>query len=360
MEDIKIPTNIVIKKEWFRGLRFGFKSVISNMIDELITPELRETIRSASTTDSKCGLIFSAGNAFNAENHSDKDGLSDKIQRNFKFNLLTISNVWAGKVANDLRFTDFVMTDATACISSANAVMLAKMMMDAGKLDKCVIVSIENPISFGMLNGFTDVNACLVKEQEDSGILPSAFDSKNFGFNIGLGCGLMLLESERVVDRSKIVAEVLSSSTAGERNENYIGQDPNGAGYKAAILDSLKDAKIDPNSIDIIKSHGSGTQVNNQSESSAINDVFRNSNAFVTGYKQYIGHTFGPSFCIETLMLIDDIKSGKVRKIPNRTEKDDFFISEDKYLDKKETYNVCCLSSGMANVFNSTILTVRG
>jgi 3-oxoacyl-(acyl-carrier-protein) synthase len=71
-----------------------------------------------------------------------------------------------------------------------------------------------------------------------------------------------------------------------------------------------------------------------------------------TSFKPKIGHTMGASGLLETLLLLDNLVYGVVPAIPNRTEKDDMFLSEDC-----ETPDglILSLAAGMGNVYSAAI-----
>lgn len=60
--------------------------------------------------------------------------------------------------------------------------------------------------------------------------------------------------------------------------------------------------------VNIVKTHGTGTQVNDSAENSAINDVFQHIKTI--SFKDKIGHTQGASALIELAMLLDTVSCG--------------------------------------------------
>jgi hypothetical protein len=61
----------------------------------------------------------------------------------------------------------------------------------------------------------------------------------------------------------------------------------------------------------------------------------------------------GASGLLETCLLIDDIKKGTIPAIPNRTKKDNIFLSEPIYLGG--SFNILSLAAGMGNVYSAAI-----
>jgi 3-oxoacyl-(acyl-carrier-protein) synthase len=112
----------------------------------------------------------------------------------------------------------------------------------------------------------------------------------------------------------------------------------------------MNDAKVKPENVNIVKTHGTGTASNNIAEKTAIISTLNNFVA--TSYKQKIGHTLGSSGLIETILLLNDMRNGFIPEIENRTEDDNVFLS--KKIDSFES-NVLSIAAGMGNVYSAAI-----
>jgi hypothetical protein len=103
--------------------------------------------------------------------------------------------------------------------------------------------------------------------------------------------------------------------------------------------------------INIVKAHGTGTLSNNKAEKAAL--LNSGLSEFVaTSYKQKIGHTLGASGLLETCLLLDDLKSGFVPEIKNRTEEDSVFLSKPE---AKPDGLILSLAAGMGNIYAAAI-----
>jgi 3-oxoacyl-(acyl-carrier-protein) synthase len=100
----------------------------------------------------------------------------------------------------------------------------------------------------------------------------------------------------------------------------------------------------------LIKTHGTGTGMNNKSERAAIEGLF--DEFIATSYKPRIGHTMGASGLLETCLLLDGIKKGEIPEIKNRTERDTRFISEPQPVPRGLMLS---LAAGMGNVFSAAL-----
>jgi len=222
--------------------------------------------------------------------------------------------------------------------------------------ERVAVVAAEDQVSLGVLEFFGDMQLCLSRAQLQQGMQPSAFDAHHQGFLIGQGAALIWLETEAALQARGATprARLLSAVTGGEVCSNPLGQDPAGHGYIHAMQWALRQAQCTPTQIDLIKTHGTGTAMNNRSEASAIRQVF-GEDFVATGYKPRIGHTLGASGLIESLLALADAQQGVIRAIPHRTEHDLRFLSDDQPLTVKR---FIALSAGMGNVYGAAIWEV--
>ena len=87
-------------------------------------------------------------------------------------------------------------------------------------------------------------------------------------------------------------------------------------------------AKAEAHSSEIptIKTHGTGAEINERSESNGI--AAASLGGFVdTTLKPRIGHTMGLSGLLETILLLEEMHWSEFPAIANRTEKDDVYLS---------------------------------
>jgi len=212
------------------------------------------------------------------------------------------------------------------------------------------VLTLEDTVSNPVLKFFGESKASLTKDLEDQGIKPSAFDDVNYGFNIGQGAALAVFENAKYARNSK--AQLLGAYSASEISTNAIGQREDGQGFVRAAAGAIQMANISSSDIQLVKTHGTGTKSNNAAEKAALQQIFH-SKFMATSYKQRIGHTMGASGLLETCLLLDDIQNGLIPAIPNRTKKDDVFLSDTVYLGG--SFNILSLAAGMGNIYSAAI-----
>lgn len=349
LDDIIYPQKVHWFPETYNKVGTGMFYAPHRLAEKVLDPELVATLRENPV--GKTAFILAAGNSHFA-------GIGPRIKKptrltyEYKFLPFTLTQVYAGRIAQSMGATDHIVTDASACASSMKALMDVQTLIRFYNYNRVIVLSLEDAVSNAVLEFFGEAQASLTKKEEDLGIKPSAFDSHNHGFHVGQGAVLAVFESDKSAKNSH--ASLLGAYTSSEQCQNAIGQREDGAGFVSAIEGALSMADCSPDAIRLVKTHGTGTISNNQAERAALETL---PNDFVaTSYKAKIGHTMGASGLLETCLLLDDLKRGVVPKIENRTEHDDRFLSHDE---SNPGGLILSLAAGMGNVYSAAILSTE-
>ena len=351
MEDLVHPQRVHFIPESYQGAKHGYKYAPHNLANMVLAPATLEWLKQNPALG-KTAFILASGNSHFAGINPRDNQTHTQLHYIYKFLPFSLTQVMAGRLANQICEPDYIATDATACASSLKALMDC-IMLEAFGYTRFIILTVEDAVSNSVLEFFGDSGASLtLKEEGDGNVLPSAFDRKNGGFYVGQGAAFAVLQSEGEVNfyNLKPKARLVSAYHAAEKHTNAIGQREDGQGYIKAIDGAMLYGDVYADDISIVKTHGTGTESNNESEKMAL---YKTLNSFIaTSYKAKIGHTMGASGLLETLLLLDNLVYGVVPAIPNRTEKDDVFLSEDC-----ETPDglILSLAAGMGNVYTAAI-----
>ena len=321
------------------------------LVDKVLTKDILDYIRN-NPTKGKTGFILAGGSQGWAGVRSKHDSKDDGfLHYKYKIPLITLSNIFAGRVASNIAPVDHVSTDASACASGLKVMMEVQNLMNNFGFTRMVVVAVEDQVNNTTLEFFGQAQASLLAKDEDK-IKPSAFDPVNAGFFVGQGAGLAIFETDPPETPE---AEFLGAYTAAEHFTNPLGQRPDGEGYQKAILGALAVAKLSPSEVKLVKTHGTGTPVNNQAEKTALMTVLKDFVA--TSYKQRVGHTLAASGLMETGLLLDDLKRGVVPGILNRTNTDDVFLSHDI---PAVSGVFLSLAAGMGNIYSAALFRPVG
>jgi 3-oxoacyl-(acyl-carrier-protein) synthase len=347
-DDIIYPQKVNWFPDTYNRTKLGLVYVPHKLAEKVLDPELLTYLRENPV--GKTAFILAGGNAHFAG--IGQREYKSRLTYTYKFLPFTLTQVYAGRIAQSFGEMDMVTTDASACASSLKVMMDVTSLIKFYDYERVIVLTVEDGVSNAVLEFFGDSKAVLTEKQEQEGIKPSAFDSINFGFRIGQGAALAIFESSKAVAQQQINphAQLMGAYSASERSTNAIGQCEDGEGFIKAIESALHYGNLTPNEIKIVKTHGTGTASNNKAEKNALNQTLK---AFVaTSYKQKIGHTMGSSGLLETLLLLDDIKSGVVPAIPNRTESDSVFLSDST---TPPNGLIMSLAAGMGNIYSVAI-----
>jgi 3-oxoacyl-[acyl-carrier-protein] synthase I len=208
-------------------------------------------------------------------------------------------------VADKLGIHDFVTTVSTACSSSANSIMLAAQMIEEGMLD-IAIAGGADCLSRFTLNGF---NTLMILDKQPC----QPFDQNRRGLNLGEGAGYVVLMNEAAMKQCNATA-ICTLSGYANANDAYhqTASSPEGTGNKLAMNGAMKIAGIQPQDVDYINLHGTGTANNDSSEGKAVQDIFNDAIPMASSTKAYTGHTLGAAGGIEAVYSVLSIRDGIV------------------------------------------------
>ena len=123
---------------------------------------------------------------------------------------------------------------------------------------------------------------------------------------------LVLEELEHALHRqARILAEVIGYGTSVDAHHMAAAPE-DGYGATLAIRRAIARAGIDPEDIDYINTHGTGTQLNDKIETRAIKEVLGEHayNVAITSSKSMTGHLFGAAGAIEALVCVKTLTDG--------------------------------------------------
>ncbi|MDR2119760.1 MAG: beta-ketoacyl-[acyl-carrier-protein] synthase family protein [Tannerella sp.] len=200
-------------------------------------------------------------------------------------------------IADRFGFFSMVDTVSTACSSAANAVMLGDMLIREGRADIVVAGGSECLTKFH-LNGF---NTLMILDEAPC----RPFDATRAGLNLGEGAAYLVLESEHTL-RRRNVAPLCSLAGYANTCDAYhqTATSPEGEGACLAMTKALESARLNPEDIDYLNAHGTGTQNNDLTEGIAIQRVFGDAIPPVSSTKAFTGHATSAAGGIEAVISI--------------------------------------------------------
>jgi 3-oxoacyl-[acyl-carrier-protein] synthase II len=209
---------------------------------------------------------------------------------------------WIG-IEHDLRGPNF--TYSTACSSSAVAIGEAWLRVARDELDIALAGGAEAPLTFGSLKAWEALHTVAAIDPRDASASCKPFARDRSGMVLGEGSAMLALENwqHAVARGANIVGEIVGYGFANDTG--HITR-PSIPGQVAAMEAALLAAAIEPDQVDAINAHGTGTQANDGVETGAIKAVFgaRAARIPVSATKAMHGHLLGAAGAMECVLAL--------------------------------------------------------
>jgi len=205
-----------------------------------------------------------------------------------------------------------VITSIAACASGIYAFVDAKRLIDTGEATAVIAGSSEAALIPVVFAALCNMRALSTRNGEPQKAC-RPFDLNRDGFVPGEGAGVMILERYEDAKRrgAPIYAEILGGSLTADAY-HVTAPDPNGYGAALAMSRALKSAGVGPQDIDYICAHGTGTPLNDASETMSIKKVF-GEHAYkvpISSPKSMVGHLMGGAGAISSIACVLAIHDG--------------------------------------------------
>ncbi len=202
-------------------------------------------------------------------------------------------NAGASQISMDLGLQGPTFAVASACASGTHAIGLALDMIRSGRAAIALAGGAEACLTVGTLKGWEALRVL-------SADTCRPFSRTRSGLVLGEGAAILVLESlDRARARgARIYAELLGFGMSADADDIIA---PNAEGGARAIRAALVDARIAVDSIDYINAHGTGTMLNDVTETKAIRAVFGADadRLALSSSKAVLGHGLGAAGALE-------------------------------------------------------------
>ncbi len=228
----------------------------------------------------------------------------------------TMANGGASAISLEMGITGPVFTVATACASSAHAIGIAAQMVRSGLCDVALAGGSEATFSPGILMAWESMRV----------VSPTAcrpFSADRNGMMLGEGGAMMVIESDEYAAArgARPIAEIAGVGMSGDAH--HITQ-PSAEGAASAMTRALADAGVAPSAIGYVNAHGTGTSVNDATETRALHLAFGDHAAklAVSSTKAMHGHTLGAAGALESAAAILALREGFLPPTINYNQRD--------------------------------------
>jgi len=211
-------------------------------------------------------------------------------------------------------------TISTACASGTQAIGGGLDLIRTGKVDMVIAGGVDCLIRKEVLAAFDAMTVVARNNQAAPEKASRPFDANREGFVLSEGAGMLMLESlaHAQARGAYIHAEILGQAASSDAT-HIAAPDEDGLGAQKAMRWALQDAKINPDQVDYINAHGTGTRLNDLTETKAIKQVFgqRAYEIPISSTKSMIGHSMGASGALEAIACVMAIKDSIVHPTIN-------------------------------------------
>jgi len=190
---------------------------------------------------------------------------------------------------------------STGCTSGIDSVGYAAELVREGSADIVIAGSSDAPISPITMACFDAIKATTPRH-DDPQCASRPFDATRNGFVLGEGAAFFVLEEAAAAKRrgAHVYAEI--AGYASRSNAYHMtGLRPDGVEMAEAITLALDEARLNPEAVDYINAHGSGTKQNDRHETAAFKRSL-GEHAYrtpVSSIKSMVGHSLGAIGSIE-------------------------------------------------------------
>lgn len=237
---------------------------------------------------------------------------------------MMISNIAAGTLAIRYGAKGPCLLITTACASSTNAIGEGLRAIRHGYADACIVGGAEGAIMPVSIAGFANMMALSTSNDPDTASLP--FDKRREGFVMGDGAGIMIIEEyQHAVDRGAKIYGFLSGYGSTCDANHITAPDPNAESSARAIKDAFAEAGSPEEGGIYINAHGTGTPLNDVTETLAIKRGLGEKLAYrtmISSTKSMIGHLLGAAGAVEAVFAVLALKHGIIPPTINLKEPD--------------------------------------
>ena len=227
-----------------------------------------------------------------------------------------MANAGASHISMEFGITGPGFTISTACSSSSHAIGQAFGMVRSGMTDLAITGGSEAPFSFGILKAWEAMRV----------VSPDTcrpFSRDRSGMVLGEGAAMLILEPLEAAQArgAAVYAEIVGFGMSSDAS--HITQ-PSAAGAARAMRAAMCHATLAPEQIDYINAHGTATQANDPTETSAIRAVFgaHAEKLAVSSTKSMHGHALGAAGAIEAVATVMAMHCGVLPPTANYTVPD--------------------------------------
>ena len=281
------------------------------------------TLTEADLARTGCYIGTGMGGANSTEDGYDRL-FKQQASRLKPFTVLMAMNGAAGsQIAMQYQLQGPNLTFTTACSSSVVAIGEAFRQIQHGYCDTMFTGGAESLLTFGTIKAWEALRTLAQEDKTDAAYSCKPFALNRSGLVLGEGAAVFILEElhHAQARKAKIYAEISGYATT---NDSVHITQPSIEGQARAMQAALDNANLTAQNIGYINAHGTGTQLNDLTETAAIKQVF-NDYAYqipVSSTKSMHGHLMGATGAVEVVATVLALVNNQLPPTINLNEPD--------------------------------------
>ena len=198
-------------------------------------------------------------------------------------------------------------TPVVACAAGGQAIVDASRQIAWGYADAAIAGGAEGALRPPTIEGFAAMRALSPSD------VARPFDVDRDGFVAGEGAGILVLEERdaAIARGANIIAEISGSAATADAH-HMTAPHPVGDGAERAVRLALEDAGITPADVGYVNAHGTGTTLNDLTESQVILRIFGDDHPPISSIKGTTGHALGASGAVEAVACLIAMSRGEL------------------------------------------------
>ncbi len=253
----------------------------------------------------KAGVVFGAGLGVHTIDSSYQTLYGEGSNRLHPFTVPRIMpNAPASHISIDFGLRGPSFATASACASSTHSIGLAFHMIRAGLLELAVTGGSDASLTVGHIRAWDALRV----------LSPDAcrpFSKDRTGLVLGEGAAVLVLEewNHARTRGATIHAEIVGFGMSADAGDITA---PDEAGAAQAISAAVTDGGLQPTDVQYVNAHGTGTKLNDRSETSALKRVFSDhaKQLAVSSTKSMLGHCLNAGGALEALATVLSVREG--------------------------------------------------
>ncbi|MGM0783812.1 MAG: beta-ketoacyl-ACP synthase II [Pseudomonadota bacterium] len=237
----------------------------------------------------------------------------------------SIINMISGNLAIQHGFRGPNIAITTACTTGTHNIGYSARTIAYGDADVMICGGAEMATTPLGLGGFSAARA-LSTRNEDPAAASRPWDRDRDGFVLSDGAGVLVLEEyEHAKARGATIYAELAGFGMSDDAHHMTAPPEDGSGAALSMRNAIRDARLDPATVDYINAHGTSTQAGDVAETRAIKQVMGESakSVSVSSTKSMIGHLLGAAGAVEAVFSVLAIRDQVVPPTINLDDPDE-------------------------------------